>query len=251
LQIVTGSTINWYSWIGNLFSLQGVFCGPIIGPLWSLTYEVWAYIFFGGVAAIFASRTSIRRIAYVFVFIVFCVFIKLEITYLFIWLMGAFAYKLMPTRFNKYIALISAMISFCCIVLLQLSSGSHAFDTSVAPEVYKLIELIFAFSFCAFVQQIVLKEPQNWISIKINVIGSSLAAFSYTLYLVHPIIERTLEHFNAPKFATIDLSSLGLYSLWILLGLCLSYLVYLCFERNTVYCKHKIKAFISKNLAVR
>lgn len=30
---------------GNLFSLQGILCESFISPLWSLSYEVWFYVF--------------------------------------------------------------------------------------------------------------------------------------------------------------------------------------------------------------
>lgn len=36
----------------NFFSLQGVFCAPLAGPLWSLAFEVWFYVFAGAMAAI-------------------------------------------------------------------------------------------------------------------------------------------------------------------------------------------------------
>ncbi len=35
-------------YVGNLFSLQGVFVPIVSGPFWSLAYEVWFYVILGG-----------------------------------------------------------------------------------------------------------------------------------------------------------------------------------------------------------
>lgn len=53
-----GFSFSWFAIVGNLFSLQGVLCGPAVGPLWSLSYEVWFYILFGAFAWLIAINSK-------------------------------------------------------------------------------------------------------------------------------------------------------------------------------------------------
>lgn len=39
-----GADVEWANWFGCWFSLQGIYTGACIEPLWSLSYEVWFYI---------------------------------------------------------------------------------------------------------------------------------------------------------------------------------------------------------------
>lgn len=43
-----GQPIQWRDWFGCLFSLQGIWTGACVEPLWSLAYEVWFYILVAG-----------------------------------------------------------------------------------------------------------------------------------------------------------------------------------------------------------
>ncbi len=50
--------INVYSWIGSLFSLQGVLTGSAFETLWSLSYEVWFYILMFSIAIVWLKGNS-------------------------------------------------------------------------------------------------------------------------------------------------------------------------------------------------
>lgn len=49
---ITGTEIVWGRVIGNLLSLQHVCCQPLVGPFWSLSYEVWFYITLAAIALV-------------------------------------------------------------------------------------------------------------------------------------------------------------------------------------------------------
>lgn len=49
---------DWLIIIGNLLSLQGVIVPPSVEPLWSLSYEVWFYIFIGCIGVIFMTSNK-------------------------------------------------------------------------------------------------------------------------------------------------------------------------------------------------
>lgn len=50
-ELICGNSILWKEWFGCLFSLQGIWTGACIAPLWSLSYEVWFYTIIGAVFA--------------------------------------------------------------------------------------------------------------------------------------------------------------------------------------------------------
>jgi peptidoglycan/LPS O-acetylase OafA/YrhL len=50
-----GKEVSLLCYLGNLFSLQGILCNPVTGPFWSLSYEVWSYVFMFGIALLCLS----------------------------------------------------------------------------------------------------------------------------------------------------------------------------------------------------
>lgn len=237
-----GKTVNWWHWLGNLFSLQGILCGPVIGPLWSLSYEVWFYIVVGIIAFVFSRNDRrMRYMAWPCLLAVILVFMQLKVYYLFIWLLGAASYLLMPKSPSKAVLIASGLSALICLVLLQLTGDSRAFNMPVMFVSRQVMEVLFSFAFCIFLQQVILHKPRKTWTIRLNNLGTRLAAFSYTIYLIHPLVQDLLTHLGAPKSAAINLTSVSLYLLWLLLGMAVSYGVYLLFERNTGPLKQKIK----------
>lgn len=247
-ELVCGNTVVWKDWFGCLFSLQGIWTGACIEPLWSLAYEVWFYILTGASYAVVCMN---NRIAKVFgsIFLVVCllVFTKLLTHYLFIWLLGAFSYVTMPKKSNRWALIGSVMLLPIMIAILQLTSGGHVTSSIVTylptQNRYSL-ELLYSVIFCVFLQQIVLLQPKNKVAFTLNNLGTKCAAFSYTLYLVHVLVMRLVEHFGAVRATLLTVESVSLYLLYTLITLFACYGVYWCCERHT----HKVKSWIKSKV---
>lgn len=237
--------INLKDWLGNILSLQGIICPPIFETLWSLSYEVWFYILMCAFGYCIINKGKAKIYIGIFTLIVsFAVFIKLHSYFLFIWLIGAFGYFIIPQKSTvlKYATFILSCVFLC---ILQLSSeGGKTIPLLHESRIFS--ELIFSSVFCLFMVQLVLNIPSNKISIKLNRVGTRLAAFSYTLYLTHIPVRDILIHLGAPKSQELSIYSVSLYIAWLLLALVVAYGIYWIFERNTSKVKMFIKAKISQ-----
>ena len=98
--VIPGTPFSWTTAIGNLFSLQGVFCESLVSPFWSLSYEVWFYIILGALAVLLKVKKDSKIILGMIVFVsatsVFVLGLKMH--YLLIWMMGAVAYLARPKK---------------------------------------------------------------------------------------------------------------------------------------------------------
>ena len=84
--------VPWGDYVLNFFSLQGVFCQPLAGPLWSLAYEVGFYVLGGAMAAIITLKGTYKKMmAFIVMPVVMLILSRLSIVYTFLWFMGAFA----------------------------------------------------------------------------------------------------------------------------------------------------------------
>ena len=89
---IIGKEFSYWTVLGNLFSLQGILCGNLISPFWSLAIEVWFYIMLFGISLLVDKQLR----GLIITFVCFLVFAKLGPYYLLLWIMGAFAYLCKP-----------------------------------------------------------------------------------------------------------------------------------------------------------
>lgn len=237
---ILGIKMDWLAWFGNLFSLQGICCPSVIDTLWSLSYEVWFYILAGCLTLFFKKHLNGMIVPFTFLIICLSVFTKLNSVYLFIWLMGTIAYLIIPPKRNKLL-LWGSLLAMCVLVAaLQATRGSRSFSAggwySYLPN-REILELLFSFTFCMFLLQVILIRPTNSCMESINNWGTKLARFSYTLYLVHMLILRLLENCGMPKSDVINLTSIGYYILELAIGMMSAYLIYWFFEKRTAAVK--------------
>ena len=237
------------AWFGSLFSLQCIFTSPAFETLWSLSYEVWFYILTFSIGIIMSRHIKSSSYKYIIGCIVLIlamiVFMRLGNKYLFIWILGALAlWKSLPR--NKVVLWVAFIASIIMICLLQYSSGSHFIDnTSLQDGAFRdIITLLFGFSFAILVQQLIQTAPSSKFLIKLNNVGTKLAAFSYTLYLTHVPVLRLLQGIGFPKSETISVESCLLYVAELAIGLIVAYAIYWVFERNT----SKVKNYIKKRI---
>ena len=239
-----GEQINWINWIGNLFSLQGVLVDSITfcETLWSLAYEVWFYIIIGAIIAFFKNKN--KTIPTIILIICALIFLKLDLKYLVIWSMGAltyFTFKSTKSRVFLYLAILGFIVSLLC---LQLTRGSRTLEYSVSEITYDALQYILSLSFCIIISFIANTPPFSKLAITTNKIGSKLAVFSYSLYLIHAPLGHILSKYFIPKSKSINIYSIGYYLLAIIICMLITYGVYWCFEKRT----STIKAFIKSKL---
>ena len=238
---IIGKEYSYWTVLGNLFSLQGIFCGNLISPFWSLAVEVWFYIMLFGISLLVEKNLS----GLIVTFVCFLVFVKLGPYYLLLWMMGAFAYLCKPAGGGKRWILYTSFIGVCISCALSLmGTDSGAVILPFKPN-RELMGLCMSFFMCLFIQQVILVQPKNQFAKKINAGFSNLADFSYTLYLTHRVtLLLIFKYLYEENTAAFD--GQGLLRFAIILGICLvvSWLIYLLSEKHTSRVKLLIKNYL-------
>jgi peptidoglycan/LPS O-acetylase OafA/YrhL len=241
---IMGKDNDYVNILGNFFSLQGILVDPTIGPLWSLSYEVWFYILFGGLCYFFISDQYNKFWPLLILIISFVVFTKLDFIYLLLWIIGVIIYFYSPTKISTFRLSIYLILTFIFMLGLQLSSGSRSINPSVIDSILNrdVLQILFALFFSLSMIQIINIVPQKSTFIWIDKMGTKLALFSYTLYLTHSVFIRLFEYVGFPKSKSINITSVSFFFLQIIICLISAYLIYLLFERHTDVVKKWIKS---------
>lgn len=218
---------------GNILSIQGVLAStlPFNGPLWSLTYEVWFYIGAGALTWLLVSR---QLTALILTFLTFAIFTVLESHLAFCWIAGALCYQSRASKKPRVeIMILSAILACGMIILRQLASGGAMQSSWSHPEIEQVTLLVFAFGFSCFISQIVaVPAPNRGTLGRLYRAGKFLAAFSYTLYLVHePFFSLAFKDRNVVKNTSMD--GLILYAASMIGIMTVAYLIFLLFEKHT------------------
>lgn len=243
---IMGNHNDYLQLVGNFFSLQGILVGSASEPLWSLSYEVWFYILFGGICSFFTSEKDKRFWLLIILIISFIVFTKLDYIYLLLWIIGVIIYFYSPTKISKVKLSIYLILTFLCLIGLQLSSGSRSINIKFIGSILNrdILQILFALFFALSMMQIINIVPKKRIFIRIDKIGTKLALFSYTLYLTHFVFIRLFEYVGFPKSKLINLTSVSFFFLQLFICLIAAYLIYLLFEKHTDVVKKWIKSKI-------
>jgi peptidoglycan/LPS O-acetylase OafA/YrhL len=228
--------------IGHLLSLQGAF-SPLLHnniPLWSLTYEVWFYILCGSLAYFFLGRRVplkgkvLCAVALSFAAVVFS---QLKIVYLVIWFLGAAAYLYRPTIVHKKWILLGSLTVLGGVALRQFFKPSSFLDIGPDGLWYgeMVAELIVAIGACLVIANAFIDERQPN---AFGTLGSFLASFSFSLYLIHHPILRLW-----PVHDLSTISSFGLVNFCVIILICL--VLALGYSRVFETSSAKIKAKIA------
>lgn len=233
--------------LGNLLSLQGIWCISQVEVLWSLSYEVWFYILAGCAGFLIMQKKGRVRAAlgYILLGISLLVFTKLDTQYLIIWILGAMAYSTAPVAPARWRLWVYGICVLIALVMLQLNfQGNYSLSiTKYLPTNNRAaLSVIFGIVAGLFVQNVVLFRPKGKFGKGIDRVGTWLAAFSYTLYLVHVPLMRLMEYMGATRAATFSAGTLLAYFGYMLAGMLGSYCIYLMFEKHT----SAVKGWFSK-----
>lgn len=235
---------------GNLFFLQGIAVKayPSNDPLWSLSYEVWFYILIG--ACCFTGQKSGGFLLRMIIIIAaLCVFTILEPVYLLCWLLGALAWTGRPHKFGwGGIMMGLALASYGMIGVQVFSEAQTASLNQTASQYsgyfvsYETAQFVFCAGFALIIQQLILIQPQGQTMRRIEACGTSLAAFSYTLYLIHNPVLHILRWAGLSREKQFDIQSITHFFGSILLCLLVSMLFYFLFEKRTQMARKWLKA---------
>lgn len=237
-----GENINWWNVVGNFFSLQCILCDPLVSPFWSLSYEVWFYVFL----AAFALVMQRKRYGYLLFIICCLVYLKMNALYLLMWLIGAAAYLTKPSKFSKWQFFLSIIVLISAIAFTQMTKASKAMSFDL-PNLGEGYNLILCISMGWFIQQIILLEPKNKLLKNIEQSFGKLANFSYTLYLTHRItllVVFTL--FIKREEADMSFNNIMIFVFIMMICLVVAYAIFYIAERHT----RDVKIMIKKKLGL-
>lgn len=236
--------VNYWHCLGNLLSLQNIFCPTPVEPFWSLAYEVWFYILLGTIGVFVTTSNSKIKVATLIILGGICwILTKLDIQYMFILFLGIGAYFIeIKNRPIWKFFLIFGLFLFA-IAANQIGAASNAFQgLAVIPVV--ISRIILGLTVCFLIIWLAGSSSKNKYLLWINRLGSKLAAFSYTLYLSHVITFRLLQHLGWKRATQFNFYTCMDYILCIVISMIVAYLLYLCFEKNTPWLKNKLKQIL-------
>lgn len=234
--------INWGRVFGNLLSLQGIICDPLVTPFWSLSYEVWFYI----VLASFALIMRNNYLGYLLFSICCITYVRMNPLYLLMWLIGAAAYLTRPKELNKCHLTGSIIMLIIAIALTEITKTSKAIPIDF-PHLGEGYNLFLCITMGWFVQQVILLEPKRKWSKKVELYFSKLAKFSYTLYLTHRIVLLIIFTLWIEKEkADMSFPNIIIFIGILLICLLISYFIYLLTEKHT----QKIKCYLKEKLHI-
>ena len=238
---IVGEEYTWWTVVGNLLSLQCILCGSLVSPFWSLSYEVWFYIWLLALASVLQKRW------WGFPLFVLCCFVytRMNAAYLLVWLMGGASYLCRPKTFNIWLFLLSWIIivvgAACCQMTTE-TKFAGGLQLSIDGFVFRVLLCV---GMCLLAQQLILLPPKGRIMKKVESVFSRLADFSYTLYLTHRITLLVIFTFFFEKYKA-DMSFLNKMLFLGILSVCLlvAYMLYWMAERHTKTVKKYIKAHL-------
>jgi len=161
--------------VANILMLQPIHAA-VLGsnvPLWSLSYEVWFYIWFGIVA--FAMQQ--RRHALLYIVLATLGLLLFHWTALFallIWCSGALAYQWDRWPRSPTLAVIAFSLSLGVSLSARVTFGGLPF---------KLSDLLVGLSFAWLLA--LMKRRSYWLWHATERFNQSLSNFSYSLYVIH------------------------------------------------------------------
>ncbi len=238
--------------LGNLFFLQGIAVKAYPGnePLWSLSYEVWFYVLAGS-CAVLGMRGKAGATSLLLTVVSLLIFTILKPVYLFCWIIGALAWVGRPRQRSwsglcaGILLLIYGMMGVQVFSEAQTASINAVFSRYSAFFIsYEAAQLAFCTGGALLVQQLILSPPTGPRGRFIERLGTPLAAFSYTLYLIHNPILHVFKAMGLQRATRFTPASISLFLSLMLSCMICAFLFYWIFERNTAHCKRLLKQLI-------
>lgn len=239
--------------VGSLLSLQGIWFSSYGGnaPLWSLAYEVWFYIAIYAIGGIVIAR----RFGLVSAVLVCCflmAFTKLDVNYLFCWLIGVAAFFFRPKECRMNTLLAHSLLLAAAVALVEMTTESKSVDLRFAHllPTHSVAQLWLALCASLLIRRVITFAPSSATALRLNELGSKLAAFSYTLYLTHYPLLMLCQHAGMGKHSAMTLFSVSYFMLIVSLNMLVAFLIYSLFEKHTDKCKGYLKSTLEVRSAM-
>lgn len=255
VMLVYGQSPQVTDFVVNLLGLQGV-AGNIgvfggNAPLWSLAYEIWFYLLWG-CALLLCSNSSTRSKLFSASVVLssFFVFTRLDVTYLFCWLVGVVAHQLGTIPQRARAVAVAVAVILLGVVLTQVNGGSVSVEFGQWQEAIlskAWSTLILAAGFGLFLHCVSGWKPVAGRTQWFERLGTPLANLSYTLYLTHAVSLGFWMHFNqVEQSKVVDAISMFAFGLNVAVPLGVSWILYYCFERRTA----EVRGWLRERLRV-
>ncbi len=243
---LTGEAASWMQIAGTMAGLNGVAVSPLPsnGPLWSIAYEIWFYIF-GGTLAALVSGQSHRFLSLGLLLAAGSVFEVLYARYLLFWILGAVAVILVGHPRPRLLFVGGLALTSGGVFLYQVSRESVSLAGAFSAPQW-LSETLICVGIAFMLPAIgclddffkALHKP-----------AAMMSGFSFSLYLTHAPAAEFL-HRIIPRQATIDQTSLAAFFAKLAFCLVVAGLFYLAFERPTPFVRRIFKKrFLGASLA--
>lgn len=250
---IRGGRISIWEFLGNLLGLQGVFV-PVFGengPLWSLAYEIWFYILWGGILTVSLGKSPrTGKVAWIIVLVGLSIFTRLDPLFLFCWGVGALAYFYKSTSQQVSGLICAVIIVVNAVILTQLTSDSYSLNMKDLRDVlpsHSVAILFLSIAFSILVKTVAGWKPRSDAWRYIERLGTPPAAFSYTLYLSHFAVIGVWEVFIGKKSTELNLNSLSTLLLELVTCLLSAFVFYSLFEKHT----SRVRSWLSMKLGSR
>lgn len=226
---------SFTAFFGNLFFLQGIAteCFGTNNPLWSLSYELWFYIFFPLLITVLwgSKRTGVRVFAALLLVVLLSMSGWRIGAYFMIWLLGA-GLSAVPLRLSPALRRRSIAASGGLLLLamyLELVFPTNRFLSDLILGVF-----VSLFLWTLLHAQEVSVHPLYRFA------AQNLSHMSYTLYLSHYPVLVFIAAVLMPFGTFWPLTGASLLKLLLIITIVFvySWLVYFCFERNTERIRH-------------
>lgn len=236
---------------GNLVGLQDMLVPKFGGnfPLWSLANETWYYILFPLVVLPFTGRSVGARMAaaVAVVFIVWSLSASLML-YFSIWLMGVLFSRLKVEMTWSWRMLAIALFA-AASVYYRIKGRNDAFDATSLGQ-----DIVCSVLFLTLLSGMQRKADLSSQALRfVRTAATRLASFSFTLYVIHLPLLMLLRHLYRPltngQLSPRSIGDLGVYALFLLVVVCLSYLFHLPFEAQTGRLRAAIKRLVLRREA--
>lgn len=216
---------------GHIAGLQGVWVDylPANAALWSLTYEIWCYVL-AGAGAVLLGSSEWKWWSLPAVVLAVIVLAALEFAWVAAWWAGAAGYFL--SRHSRVLLVAGLLLAAIGAVLMQLTGESEyplsfAFAVQLALLPRSLWLLLLAAGSTLVVAVLAVLKPRQAHWQRLEAAGSTLAAFSYSLYLIHMPLLAAMDYAFNKRFDIVNLMSMS----WFLFKLLSVLLFAWCFHR--------------------
>lgn len=230
LNWMLGTPNSFGELLSNMTGFGGI-TAPVLkanAPLWSLTFEIWFYIFGGALAYMAATRRSLAAILVAIVSIE--VFTIIGANFLLFWALGAATTLVIDISYRKAAFVAGLTLALAGMAASQLATASKSIDavgyisqasaeTVICSGICLMLPLMYAASTNSALH--LLKGPAGFVG-----------GMSYTLYLVHYPVLNAL---NVALPRANEITGLSVLYFLVRIAVCsaVALTFYAVFERQT------------------